>query len=128
MNELVIKTHDFEEAKKGLKEFSQKSSEDLNIDTVDTDGKFLGLGNHKVTGDELNERLSIIQNHLIDINNSNNKVIKEFGQVYNALEALDKDYIQAILISLKSTKKTSEGIKIAQDNIKKIVDDQKKNT
>lgn len=126
MNELVIKTHDFEQAKKGLKEFSQKKSEDLNIDTVDTDGWFLGLGNHKVTGDELNERLSTIQKHLIDLNNTNNKTIKEFGQVYSALEALDNDYIKAILTSIKATEKTSERIQATQEQIKKIVDDQKK--
>lgn len=126
MNELSIKTHDFELAKKRLKEFSQKKSYELDIDTVRTDGGFLGLGNHKVTGYELNERLSIIQKHLIDLNNTNNKTIKEFGQVYSALEALDKDYIQAILISIKATEKTSERIQTTQDQIKKIVDDQKK--
>lgn len=126
MNELVIKTHDFELAKKGLKEFSQKKADELNIDTVRTDGWFFGLGDHKVTGAELNERLSTIQQHLIDLNTTNNKTIKEFGQVYSALEALDRDYIQAILISIKATEKTSERIQATQDQIKKIVNDQKK--
>lgn len=126
MNELVIKTHDFEKAKEGLKEFSQKKSEELSIDTVDTDGWFLGIGDHKVTGNELNERLSAIQQHLIHLNDTNNKTIKEFGQVYSALEALDKDYIQAILVSIKATEKTSESIKVTQERIKKIVDNQKK--
>lgn len=126
MNELVIKTHDFELAKKGLKEFSQKKSDELNIDTVRTDGWFFGLGDHKVTGAELNERLSTIQQNLIDLNTTNNKTIKEFGQVYSALEALDRDYIQAILTSIKATEKTSERIQATQDQIKKIVNDQKK--
>ena len=126
MNELVIKTHDFELAKKGLKEFSQKKADELNIDTVRTDGWFFGLGDHKVTGAELNERLSTIQQNLIDLNTTNNKTIKEFGQVYSALEALDRDYIQAILTSIKATEKTSERIQATQDQIKKIVNDQKK--
>ena len=126
MNELVIKTHDFELAKKGLKEFSQKKADELNIGTVRTDGWFFGLGDHKVTGAELNERLSTIQQHLIDLNTTNNKTIKEFGQVYSALEALDRDYIQAILTSIKATEKTSERIQATQDQIKKIVNDQKK--
>ena len=126
MDELVIKTHDFELAKRGLKEFSQRRAEELEIDTVKTDGGFLGLGDHKVTGYELNSRLSTIQRHLIDLNNTNNKTIKEFGQVYIALEALDKDYIQAILISIKATEKTSERIQATQEQIKKIVDDQKR--
>lgn len=126
MNDLVIKTHDFELAKKGLKKFSQKKTEELEINTVRTDGGFLGLGDHKVTGSELNSRIGTIQQHLIDLNTTNNKTIKEFGQVYSALEALDKDYIQAILISIKATEKTSERIQATQEQIKKIVADQKK--
>ena len=126
MSNLVIKTHNFESAKKGLKEFSQKKAEELKLNTVRTDGGFLGLGDHKVTGSELNNRLSTIQNLLIELNSTNNRTIKEFGQVYSALEALDKDYIQAILISIKATEKTSKRIEATQDQIKRIVDDQKK--
>ncbi len=126
MSNLVIKTHNFEIAKKGLKEFSQKKAEELKLNTVRTDGGFLGLGDHKVTGSELNNRLSTIQNLLIELNSTNNRTIKEFGQVYSALEALDKDYIQAILISIKATEKTSKRIEATQDQIKRIVDDQKK--
>ena len=126
MSEIVIKTHDFELAKRGLQDFSQKKAKELEIDTVSTSGGFLGLGNHKVTGIEFNNRLSSIQQHLIDLNTTNNRTIKEFGQVYSALEALDKDYIQAILISIKATEKTSERIQATQEQIKKIVDDQKK--
>ena len=126
MNNLVIKTHDFEMAKQGLREFSQKEAEEIEIDTVRMSGGLFGLGDHKVTGYELNTRLGTIQDHLIDINDSINRTIKEFGQVYNALEALDKDYIQAILVSIKATERTSESIKSTQGQIKKIVDDQKK--
>lgn len=126
MNELIIKRHDFEKAKKRLKEFSQKKSEDLNIDIVDTDGWFFGLCDHKVTGDELNSRLRTIQKHLIDLNSTNNDTIKEFGQVYNTFDVLDKGYIQAILTSIKATEKTSESIQATQEQIKKIVNDQKK--
>ena len=126
MSNLVIKTHNFEIAKKGLKEFSQKKAEELKLNTVRTDGGFLGLGDHKVTGSELNNRLSTIQNLLIELNSTNNRTIKEFGQVYSALEALDKDYIQAILISIKASEISSKRIEATQDQIKRIVDDQKK--
>lgn len=126
MDKLSIKEHDFEKAKRGLKEFSEKTADELKIDTVRTDGGFLGLGDHKVTGNELNSRLETIQEHLIDLNTMNNRTVKEFGQVYNALEALDKDYIQAILVSIKATEKTSESIQSTQEQIKKIIGDQKK--
>lgn len=135
MNKLVIKNHDFENAKKEIKKFSEQTRTDLDLKRVDDIkdvGEFLGdlfLGrgidlNHKVTGEELNNLTSQIQTHLHSINNTQTKLIKEFGQVYSALEALDKDYIQAILMSIKATEKTSEGLKKNQELIKKIVGNQ----
>ncbi|WP_051650663.1 hypothetical protein [Lachnoclostridium phytofermentans] len=137
MGELVIQYHDFENAKKEIKKFSEQSTTDLDLKRVDDSkgvGEFLGdwifgrgIGlNHKVTGEELNELTSQIQSHLHSINNTQIKLIKEFGQVYSALEALDKDYIQAILVSIKATEETSESIQKTQEQIKKIVENQRK--
>lgn len=137
MDELVIKTHDFEVAKNDLKEFSEQTTTDLDLKKVDTSkgvGEWFtewlkggGISTkHTVTGAELNELTSQVQKHLIDINTMHIKFIQEFGQVYNALEALDKDYIQAILISIKATEETSKRIEATQEQIKKIVEDQKK--
>ena len=50
MNEIAIKRHSFDLAKNRLKEFSEKTEAELEIDKVRTDGGFLGLGDHKVTG------------------------------------------------------------------------------
>lgn len=126
MSELVIKTHEFETAKNRLRDFSQNLPKDLEIDRVATDGGFLGLGDHKVTGYELNRRLSTIQDHLISLNDTNKDTIKEFRQVYNALEALDKDYIQAILISVKATEKASERLEKDNERINKLQGNQTK--
>ena len=132
MNELVINTHDFEEAKNGLKNFSEQATPDLNLKKV-AESKSLGewfskwlkgegIGtDHNVTGAELNDLTSQIQRCLIDINNVHIGLIKEFGQVYSALESLDKDYIQAILISIKATEKTSKAIADTQDKIHNTV-------
>ena len=137
MNNIVIKTHDFEVAKQELREFSKQTATDFDLRKVDSNkgvgewfvdalfGGGIGL-NHKVTGSELNSLTSDIQKHLININTLHNKFIKEFGEVYNALEALDNDYIQAILISIKATEETSKRIEATQGQIKKIVEDQKK--
>ena len=114
MNELAIKKHDFELAKSRLKEFSEKKEAELSIERVQTDGGFLWLGDHKVTGTELNSRLETIQNHLIDINSTNNKTIKEFREIYNALDALDKDYITSIVASIKAIEKTSNDVRNQQ--------------
>jgi len=137
MGELVIKYHDFENAKKEIKKFSEQKTTDFDLKRVN-DSKdaeeflcdwFLGRGiglNHKVTGEELNELTSQIQIYLHSINNTQIELIREFGQVYTALEALDKDYIQAILISIKATEETSQGIPKIQEQIKKIVENQRK--
>lgn len=137
MSELVIKYHEFENAKKELKKFSEQTTTDLDIKKVDDSksvGEFLGdwfLGrgiglDHKVTGEELNELTTQIQTHLHSINNTQIKLISEFGQVYSALEALDRDYIQAILVSIKATEETSQSIQETQGQIKKIVENQRK--
>lgn len=137
MGELVIKNHDFEKAKKEIKQFSEQTTTDLDLKKVDDSkdvGEFLGdwffgrgIGlDHKVTGEELNDLTTQIQTHLHSINNTQIKLIKEFGQVYGALEALDKDYIQAILVNQLSIEKTSEGIKNTQEQIKTVVDNQVK--
>ncbi len=137
MDKLVIQCHDFENAKKEIKEFSEQTKTDLDLKKIDDSksvGEFLfdcflgrGIGlDHQVTGEELNELTSQIQTHLHSINDTQIKLIKEFGQVYSALEALDKDYIQSILISIKATEETSEGIQKTQEQIKKIVENQRR--
>lgn len=126
MGELVIQTHNFETAKNRLRDFSQKLPKDLEIDLVETDGGFLGLFDRNVTGRELNYRLSTIQDHLISLKDIDNRTIKEFNQVYKALEALDKDYIQAILVSIKATEKTSERLEKDNERINKLQGNQTK--
>lgn len=137
MSELVIQHHDFENAKIEIKKFSEQTTTDLDLKRVDDSkgvGEFLGdwffgrgIGlDHKVTGEELNELTSQIQTHLHSLNNTQIKLIREFGQVYSALEALDKDYIQAILVSINATEETSQSIQETQEQIKKIVENQRK--
>jgi len=42
MNEIAIKRHSFDLAKNRLKEFSEKTEAELEIDKVRTDGGFFG--------------------------------------------------------------------------------------
>ena len=92
MNELIIKTHDFEKSKNELKKFSDQVTTDFDLKKVGTKkdtgeffaGLFSGEGfgsDHKVSGTELNELTSQIQDHLISINDTQRSLIKEFGQV-----------------------------------------------
>ena len=126
MSDINIKTHDFEASKNQIKVFSEQTPLDLKLDKVDTDGWFFGLGDHNVTGHELNNVTTQIQRYLIDFNSLNITFIKEFGQVYNALEALDKDYIQAILIAIKAAEKANNEARVAKGDITKAIELQKK--
>lgn len=123
MNEIEIKKHNFELAKNRLKEFSEKKEAEIAIEKVEIDGGFLWLFDHNVTGDEFNDRMEVIQKHLIDIYTTNNKTIKEFGEVYKALDALDKDYMTSIIASVKAIEKTSNDVRTQQGVLKKHADE-----
>ena len=119
MNEIKINKREFDLAKKRLKEFSEKTEDELKISKVRTDGGFLGLGDHKVTGYELNDRLETIQKNFMSGNTTKNKVIREFREVYNALETLDKYYIASIVANLEAIRKTSNDVRKQQDTLRK---------
>ena len=119
--ELVIKTHNFEDAKRRLKEVSEKKIEGFKINIVGTKDKFLFLeGEHKVTGDEFNSRIRAINQHLTNLHTKTYENNKEFGEVYNALEALDKDYIAVILTSINAIEEVSKHMREEIDTIKEV--------
>lgn len=126
MTHIVIKKHDFDKAKNNIKQFSLTKQDQLALKKVDENGGLFNLFDHKVTGAELNSLTSQVQDYLIKFNNFNSKFIKEFGEVYNALEALDNEYIQGILVSVKAAEQASMEAKEAQKDIKKTIEVQKK--
>ena len=121
MDKFIIKTRKFDEAKKQLKNFSLTKHDELKLDKVDVSGGLFDWFNHKVTGEELNDVIKQVQNNLMKSNSLHKKFIEEFGQVYNALEALDKEYIQGILISIKAAEEASKEAKKAQKEINKSI-------
>lgn len=140
MEIIELKTRNFENSKNKLKEFSEQTQTDLELVRVRTEGNFVdviskgvfGFFEHSVTGKELNELAEQIQECLININNTQIKIIKEFGEVYNTFESLDKEYIKATLLSIEGIKKTNEKleenihkINKSQNDIEKILDNQK---
>lgn len=130
MDEIVIKRHNFNAIKKRLKEFSEKTEPELEVDKVQTDGGFLGLGDHKVTGYELNKRLEKIQENFIAIRTTNHKLIKEFREVYDVFEVLDKEYITAIIDNVKSIEKNNNDFrkhqKMLEQHNEKLANQQSK--
>lgn len=119
MNEIIIKPQRFDAAKNKLRVLSKEIPQNTELSTIKTQNGLFGLFSHKVTGEELNELTSQIQNHLISLNNQNMKTIDGFNEVYKALESLDKEYISAILASIKAAEKASEQAKKAASDAKR---------
>jgi len=122
MDELIIKEHNFYSAKSKIKEFSRRDPARNYLHKVDVKTGIFGWREHKVTGEEMNTLASQIQSSFININSTIKDIVSEFGEVYNAFETLDKDYIQSIIISIKSAQHASEEAKKAQVDISQTID------
>ena len=121
-----ISSHDFEVAKKHIEAFSRKTPRDIKLPAVETDGSYFGwLGSsHKVEGSELNEITQKIQKYMIEINLLQIDFVKEFGEIYKALEALDKDYIDKIKISINEIELTNDKLKQSQIDLDDSIETQ----
>ena len=125
--EINIRKHDFDEAKEHLKEFAEQSQDELYFDTVRTHKDFFGFefAEHGVTGKEFNTLVEQTQNYISKFYDNQQTLIEEFGQVYKALEALDKGHIQAILSSVAAIDHTNKKILKEQVRIDKTIEKQK---
>lgn len=118
---LVIKEHDFQEAKNSLKKYTEQARKEVEVSRVPYDGGLFNLGDHKVTGAELNRITSQIQDYLISLNTLSQGLVDEFGQVYKAFEYLDKDYITGIVASIKAAEEVSKQEQKDRKDIKELV-------
>ena len=125
--EINIRKHDFDEAKEHLKEFAEQSQDELYFDKVRTHKDFFGFefAEHGVTGKEFNTLVEQTQNYISKFYDNQQTLIEEFGQVYKALEALDKGHIQAILSSVAAIDHTNKKILKEQVRIDKTIEKQK---
>ena len=125
--EINIRKHDFDEAKEHLKEFAEQSQDELYFDKVRTHEDFFGFefAEHGVTGKEFNTLVEQTQNYISKFYDNQQALIQEFGQVYKALEALDKGHIQAILSSVAAIDHTNKKILKEQVRIDKTIEKQK---
>ena len=130
MNELGIRGENLQLAMERIKEFSEKGSKKIAINKVRTEWDFFGLGNHKVTGEEFNERLMEIQQHISSQNESYDISMYAIAECYKALVAVKEDYLNRIMCNLAAIKKTNndlreQDIKLGQESarIKEAMED-----
>lgn len=117
-----IKAQKFEEAKKQIKALSQKVPSNVSLPAVATKGSIIPWHNHNVTGTELNNVISRVQDAFISSNTRVRALYKEFEKVYNAFDQLDKEYIQAILLSVKASELVNQKVQVAQQDISKTIE------
>lgn len=117
-----IKAKKFEKAKKQIKALSQKVPSNVSLPAVATNGSIIPWHNHNVTGTELNNVISRVQDAFISSNTRVRALYKEFEKVYNAFDQLDKEYIQAILLSVKASELVNQKVQVAQQDISKTIE------
>ncbi|MEK4509696.1 hypothetical protein [Paenibacillus sp. FSL K6-2524] len=125
-------TNDFNKKKNELKAFSENLPKEEILPSVPGSGGLFGWFDYKVTGSDLNTLTQNIQEKMIKQNQVLVRTIKEFNTIYDTFSALDKEYINGILISLKVAEEANakalkgiEGVQIHQNEIKQIIDQQK---
>ncbi len=114
MDKELIAGHNFNQEKDQIKQFSETANQAISLEQVKE--STLCLFKHRVTGEELNANIGIIQEYLKSQNQTLIQIIKKFSHVYGALEALDQDYISDILFTIDEIKKTSENLGVEQQN------------
>ncbi|MEK4670681.1 hypothetical protein [Niallia sp. FSL R7-0271] len=122
----------FNKKKNELKTFSKKLPKEAELPSVPVTGGLFGWFNYDVTGSDLNRLIESIQDKMIEQNKVLVRTIQEFNTIYDTFSALDKEYIQGILVSLKAAEEANakalkgiEGVEVNQNEIKQMVNQQK---
>lgn len=119
-----INKEKFLKSKDKLKVFSQRAKSNVEIPKV-ADSE-MWIFDHNVTGRELNQVTEKVQGVLVKLNNLQIDTIKEFMEVYDTLEYLDKEYLNGIVMSLKEAEKVDKEIKREQLRLNNIMETLKK--
>ena len=119
----IIKPKLFEDAKKNIQSISKSISKDISLSSVE-ENTWL-VFDHRVTGEEFNERITKIQSCIMDFNKKHTQFVQVFGQVYDALDSLDNEYLTAIIGTIKGVEEASNQAKQAQKDTNKIIEQQK---
>ena len=106
MTNLPTNYHNFEIQKENIRKFSNKILEPVELKAVDE--KFLWKFDHRVTGTEFNAAIEQIQEAFKKNYEISKDIVREFKDVYNTFESLDKDYIQGICASVATAKESAK--------------------
>ena len=121
MNEVVVVKRKFEEALIKIEESSKENMTLPELLRFQEKGGLFSLFNKNVTGTEMNNFASKVQENLIVLNTKTNRIFNQFTDVYNAFETLDKEYISGIVgafnQAMEATKKAEEAQKEINETV-----------
>ncbi|UAK16752.1 hypothetical protein [Sporolactobacillus terrae] len=129
---ITTRADEFNRKKNELKIFGGNLPDEAKLPSVPTTGGMFDLFDYKVTGTDLNKLTKGIQDKMIEQNRILVRNIQEFNTIYDTFSALDKEYIQGILVSLKAAREANAkalkgvaGVQTNQNEINHIINQQK---
>lgn len=125
MGDKLIKPHNFQTAISSIQQFSRHMPSQPSFTQVKEKCCF-GLLNRSVTGEEFNTLVEQVQKKFVSFNSTINNIIKEFSSVYEAFQALDRDYINGIIGAVESAETASKQALSAQTDIDATIQNLKK--
>ncbi|MFV0140110.1 hypothetical protein ACTS91_10215 [Empedobacter falsenii] len=115
MQDIQVKKQNFETLKNTLKSFSNNLPKTPLLVKFQEDN-WIGLSKN-VTGKEMNEFIVKLQKVFSETNATSIKIIKEFNDIYNVFEALDKEYIEYFEASINNLTIVNEKAQDAQKDV-----------
>ena len=122
MEKLVVKNQNFEKSISNLNELSKRNSQPVEFERFKENGGFLGMGQKKVTGREMNVYSETVMANLALVNERINQCYRQFVEVYHAFETFDKEYIAGIVGSFNQAIEATKKAEDAQKDINNTVE------
>lgn len=121
MNEVVVNKTNFDNTIKKMDNLSKENNKLPQLKKFqEKTGPFELFSKH-VKGDEMNEFASQVQDNFIALNDRINQCYKQFVEIYNAFDSLDKEYITGIVASFNQAIEATRKADLAQQDINKTV-------
>ncbi len=122
MNELVVKKNKFDKSLANIDKMAKENKKLPEFQCFQEKTGPFELFNAKVTGAEMNEFAAQVQKNFIILNNKTNMFYKQFTEIYNAFESLDKEYISGIVAAFNQAVEATNKAEDAQKDIKNTID------
>lgn len=119
---IIVKRQNFDNAMRSIKSYADNAKRPASLNRVSVSGGLFDLFDHKVTGEELNEIVSQLEDQLISLNNFDIGMLNTFKDIYKALDSLDREHIAGILAAANAAKAASETANQNVNHISQIVE------